>query len=80
MSAFLSIVRWRTWLPLSLCTLLVLCLTLNARVSNAFSDPRFSLLVAQSIIQYHTVRLDPYKDAVLLNDLYERGEAPWRRW
>jgi glucose-1-phosphate cytidylyltransferase len=24
--------------------------------------------------------MDTYKDAVLLNDLYERGEAPWRRW
>jgi glucose-1-phosphate cytidylyltransferase len=24
--------------------------------------------------------MDTYKDAVLLNDLWERGEAPWRRW
>lgn len=24
--------------------------------------------------------MDTYKDAVLLNDLYDRGEAPWRRW
>ena len=24
--------------------------------------------------------MDTYKDAVLLNDLCERGEAPWRRW
>ena len=24
--------------------------------------------------------MDTYKDAVLLTDLYERGEAPWRRW
>jgi glucose-1-phosphate cytidylyltransferase len=24
--------------------------------------------------------MDTYKDAVLLNDLWERGEAPWRTW
>ncbi len=24
--------------------------------------------------------MDTYKDAILLNDLCERGEAPWRRW
>ena len=24
--------------------------------------------------------MDTYKDAVLLNDLCERGEAPWKRW
>ena len=24
--------------------------------------------------------MDTYKDAVMLNDLYDRGEAPWRRW
>lgn len=24
--------------------------------------------------------MDTYKDAVMLNDLCERGEAPWRRW
>jgi glucose-1-phosphate cytidylyltransferase len=24
--------------------------------------------------------MDTYKDAVLLNDLWERGEAPWRVW
>lgn len=24
--------------------------------------------------------MDTYKDAVLLNDLCERGEAPWQRW
>jgi glucose-1-phosphate cytidylyltransferase len=24
--------------------------------------------------------MDTYKDAVLLNDLWERGEAPWKLW
>jgi glucose-1-phosphate cytidylyltransferase len=24
--------------------------------------------------------MDTYKDAVLLNDLWERGSAPWKRW
>ena len=24
--------------------------------------------------------MDTYKDAVLLNDLWDRGEAPWKRW
>jgi glucose-1-phosphate cytidylyltransferase len=24
--------------------------------------------------------MDTYKDAVLLNDLWESGEAPWRTW
>jgi glucose-1-phosphate cytidylyltransferase len=24
--------------------------------------------------------MDTYKDAVLLNDLCESGEAPWRTW
>jgi glucose-1-phosphate cytidylyltransferase len=24
--------------------------------------------------------MDTYKDAVLLNDLWERGDAPWRVW
>ncbi len=24
--------------------------------------------------------MDTYKDAVLLNDLWSRGEAPWRVW
>ena len=24
--------------------------------------------------------MDTYKDAVLLNDLWARGEAPWRIW
>jgi hypothetical protein len=33
-------------------------------VSNALSDPRFSLLVSQSIIEHGTIRLDAYADAV----------------
>ncbi len=24
--------------------------------------------------------MDTYKDAVLLNDLWERGDAPWKLW
>ena len=24
--------------------------------------------------------MDTYKDAVVLNDLWESGEAPWRIW
>jgi hypothetical protein len=24
--------------------------------------------------------MDTYKDAVILNDLWAKGEAPWRAW
>jgi hypothetical protein len=49
---------------LALSALLVFCTAFYSRVSNAFSDPRFSLLVSQAIVQYRTIHLDAYKDVV----------------
>ncbi len=38
------------------------CLTFFAPVSNTGSDPRYSLLTSQAILQYGTIRLDAYRD------------------
>ncbi len=61
----LSSLRQR--LPIALLiisSLLVFCTAFFSRVSNALSDPRFSLLTSQSIIEHGTIRLDAYVDAV----------------
>ena len=57
----------RQLLPVILLTLgglLVFCAAFFGRVSYAHSDPGFSLLVSQAIVEHGTIRLDPYVDAV----------------
>jgi hypothetical protein len=52
-------------------SLLVFGLVLGAANSSAGSDPKFTLLVSQSIADNGTIRLDNYRDDLLLNDPIE---------
>jgi hypothetical protein len=55
-------------LILVLISLVVFWLVLGASVSFGGSDPKFTLLVSQSLIDNHTIRLDAYQDDLLLGD------------
>ncbi len=54
-------------LLLILISLFVFGLVLGAFRSDAGSDPKFTLLVSQSLVDNGTVRLDAYRDDLLLN-------------
>ncbi|MFN2188305.1 MAG: glycosyltransferase family 39 protein, partial [Candidatus Promineifilaceae bacterium] len=55
-------------LVLILISLLVFGLVLGAVNSNAGSDPKFTLLVSQSIVDNGTIRLDAYRDDMLFSE------------
>jgi hypothetical protein len=59
-----SIRRWLPPVMLLFGGLLVFCLAYFSPVSNDRSDPRFTLLVSQALVEHGTIRLDAYADVV----------------
>jgi hypothetical protein len=55
-------------LVLVLISLFVFGLVLNATNSSAGSDPKFTLLVSQSLVENGNIRLDAYQDDLILNE------------
>jgi hypothetical protein len=60
----LSLSRHYISLLLIICSVLIFGITLFAPVSYESSDPAFVLLTSQAIIEYNTVNLDAYENAI----------------
>jgi hypothetical protein len=58
------IIRYRTWLLPGICALVVFGLALIGPVSHTGSDPHFSLVASQAILEHRSFQLDPYLAAL----------------
>lgn len=57
----------KIWLTLCLCVAAVFLLATQSPVSNSNSDPELTLVVAQALVEYGTIRLDAYEGRLALS-------------